>query len=83
MSTQTNEGVMENQFFEHPIRNFLYRNPVRHWGLDRADRFPEDFMFKLSKDESEDYRSQFVTSNSDRMGLRFPPYAIISAPGNR
>lgn len=27
------------------------------------DRFPDDFMFQLSKEELEDWRSQFVTSN--------------------
>ena len=38
------------------------------------DRFPEDFMFRLTKDELEDWRSQFVTSNpSARMSLRRPP----------
>ncbi len=40
------------------------------------DRFPEDFMFQLSKEEFENWRSQFVTSNNDKMGLRRPPYAF-------
>jgi len=35
------------------------------------NRFPSDFMFELSKEEFEDWRSQFVTSNSDKMGLRY------------
>ena len=39
-------------------------------------RFPEDFMFELSKEEFQNWRSQFVTSNSDRMGLRYPPMAF-------
>jgi len=39
-------------------------------------RFPEDFMFELSKDEFSDWRTQFATSNSDKMGLRVPPYAF-------
>lgn len=33
-------------------------------------------MFQLSKEEFENWRSQFVTSNSDKMGLRRPPYAF-------
>jgi hypothetical protein len=37
------------------------------------NRFPSDFMFELSKEEFEDWRSQFVTSNRDKMGLRYPP----------
>jgi hypothetical protein len=37
------------------------------------NRFPEDFMFELNKNEFENWRSQFVTSNSDKMGLRYAP----------
>ncbi len=40
------------------------------------DRFPQDFMFELTKEELENWRSQFVTSNSDKMGLRRAPYAF-------
>ena len=39
-------------------------------------RFPADFMFELTKEEFEDWRSQFVTSNSDKMGLRYKPMAF-------
>jgi tetrahydromethanopterin S-methyltransferase subunit G len=39
-------------------------------------RFPPDFMFELKKEEFENWRSQFVTSNSDRMGLRYAPFAF-------
>ena len=38
------------------------------------DRFPIDFMFEMTKKEFNDWRSQFVTSNSpDKMGLRYVP----------
>ncbi|WP_395044452.1 ORF6N domain-containing protein [Flavobacterium sp.] len=36
-------------------------------------RFPEDFMFELSKSEFENWRSQFATSNSEKMSLRYLP----------
>ncbi|MGD8255433.1 MAG: ORF6N domain-containing protein [Syntrophobacterales bacterium] len=39
-------------------------------------RFPEDFMFELTKEELEDWRSQFVISKSDKMGLRYRPMAF-------
>ncbi len=39
-------------------------------------RFPDDFMFVLTESEFANWRSQFVTSNSDRMGLRHPPMAF-------
>lgn len=40
------------------------------------ERFPNDFMFQLTKDELDYWRSQIVTSNKDKMGLRRPPYAF-------
>ena len=40
------------------------------------NRFPEDFMFELDSKELENWRSQFVTSNSDKMGLRYAPFAF-------
>ena len=41
------------------------------------DRFPQDFMFQLTKEELENWRSQFVTSNPNAsMGLRRKPYVF-------
>ena len=40
------------------------------------ERFPEEFCFQLNKEEFKNWKSQFVTSNSDKMGLRRPPYAF-------
>ena len=52
----------------------LYGVPTKalNQGVKRnLGRFPEDFMFQLSKEELDDWRSQFVTSNSQtKMGLR-------------
>jgi len=39
-------------------------------------RFPDDFMFELSKEEFRNWRSQFVTSRKDRIGLRYSPMAF-------
>ena len=39
-------------------------------------RFPKDFMFELTEKELRIWRSQFVTSNKDKMGLRYAPYAL-------
>lgn len=41
-----------------------------------AKRFPDDFAFVLDKEEFANWRSQFVTSKADRMGLRYPPMAF-------
>lgn len=40
------------------------------------DRFPEDFMFELSKEELAEWRRQFGTSKSEKMGLRVSPFAF-------
>lgn len=34
------------------------------------ERFPKDFMFEMSIVEFQNWRSQFVTSNSDKMSYR-------------
>lgn len=42
------------------------------------NRFPDDFMFELTKDEYESLRSQFATSNGEgqRGGNRYIPFAF-------
>ena len=40
------------------------------------ERFPEDFMFQLTKEEFENWKSQIATSNSIVMGARKRPYAF-------
>ena len=40
------------------------------------ERFPADFMFRMNKDEFKNWRSQIVTSNSDKMGLRHLPFVF-------
>ena len=37
------------------------------------NRFPEDFMFVMTEDEMNAWKSQIVMSNSIRMGMRRPP----------
>jgi len=62
-------------------RDFAELYGVETKALKRAvrrniKRFPADFMFELTKEEFEDWRSQFVTSKSDKMGLRYKPMAF-------
>jgi translation initiation factor 2 alpha subunit (eIF-2alpha) len=41
------------------------------------ERFPEDFMFEMSQEELEQWRSQTVTSNPGvKMGLRYAPFCF-------
>lgn len=41
-----------------------------------AERFPEDFMFQMTNQEVEIWKSQIVMSNSIKMGIRRNPYAF-------
>ena len=57
----------------------LYGTPVK--ALKQAvrrniERFPDDFMFVLTGEELARWRSQFVTSKADQMGLRYAPMAF-------
>jgi hypothetical protein len=57
----------------------LYQVPTK--ALNQAvrrdgDRFPEDFMFRLTEAEANTLRSQFVTSNPGRGGRRYLPHAF-------
>lgn len=40
------------------------------------NRFPDDFMFEMNQGELKNWRSQFVTSISDNMGLRYTPFCF-------
>ncbi len=44
------------------------------------ERFPEDFMFQLTQEETQSFRSQFVTSTSTHGGRRTLPFAFTE-PG--
>lgn len=39
-------------------------------------RFPDDFMFQMSEEEFRNWKSQFVTSKNERMGLRKIPFVF-------
>ena len=39
-------------------------------------RFPEDFMFHMTPEELKNWKSQIVISNSEKMGLRKPPFVF-------
>ena len=41
-----------------------------------ASRFPEDFMFEMTKEEFQNWRTQNATSKSDQRGLRYAPFCF-------
>jgi hypothetical protein len=41
-----------------------------------SGRFPKEFCFQLTNEEFDNWKSQIVISNEDKMGLRRPPYVF-------
>ena len=57
----------------------LYGVPVKRLNEQvkrNQERFPADFMFRLSAEESESLRSQDATPKTGRGGRRYAPYAF-------
>ena len=57
----------------------LYGVPVKRLNQQvkrNARRFPSDFIFRLSRAENEDLRSQFATSSFAHGGRRYLPHAF-------
>ncbi len=84
--TETNrfvpdEIIMSNIYFIRGQKVMIDRDLAKLYGVEtkqfkrqvirNIDRFPEDFMFELTNTEFDNWRSQFSTSNSEKMGLRY------------
>ncbi len=56
---------------------YQVENRVLNQAVKRnSDRFPDDFMFQLTKEEYENLISQIVISSSEHGGVRKMPYAF-------
>jgi hypothetical protein len=77
------ERIIDKIYLIRDQKVMLDRDLAKLYGIEtrrlkeavkrNSSRFPEDFMFELSKEEFSNWRSQIATSNSDRMGLRYSP----------
>src|SRR5437867_4317305 len=56
----------------YAVETKVFNQAVRR----NLDRFPDDFMFQLTKEEADSLRSQIVTSKTSRGGRRYLPYAF-------
>ena len=80
------ETIESKIFFLRGRREMLDRDLAILYGVEtralnqaarrNVRRFPEDFMFQLTKEEMESWKSQIVISNREKMGLRRRPYAF-------
>ena len=82
----SDEVIMSKIYYIREQNVMLDRDLAEFYGVEtkylkrqvkrNIARFPDDFMFELSQQELNEWRSQFVTSNEDKMGLRYAPYAF-------
>jgi phage regulator Rha-like protein len=80
------EVVMNQIYYIRDQKVMLDRDLAELYGVEtkvlkqavkrNIDRFPQDFMFELTKQEFEILRSQFVTSKDGRGGTRYLPMAF-------
>lgn len=85
-SLLSEETIANKIYFIRNQKVMLDRDLAKLYGIEtrvlkqavkrNISRFPQDFMFELTKSEFENWRSQFVISNSDKMGLRYLPMAF-------
>lgn len=85
--TLTDEAIIHKIYYIREQKVMLDRNLAELYGVETKAlkqavrrniiRFPEDFMFEMTKEELEIWRSQNVTSNpADIKGLRHPPFCF-------
>jgi hypothetical protein len=84
----TEEVIMSKIYFIRGQKVMIDRDLAKFYGVEtkvlkqavkrNIERFPEDFMFEMTKEELEGWRSQFVTSKSDMKGLRYTPFCFTN-----
>lgn len=82
----TEEAVMSKIYIVRDHKIMLDRDLSELYGVEtkrlkeavrrNIERFPEDFMFEMSKEEFQNWRSQFATSKQDKQGLRYAPFCF-------
>lgn len=84
----TDEVVVNKIYLIRGKKVMLDRDLAEMYGVEtrrlneqvkrNVNRFPDDFMFRLTTQEMQNWMSQFATSNSskEKMGLRKTPFAF-------
>ena len=84
--TLPDEVVMTKIFIVRGQKVMIDRDLAELYGVEtrvlkqavrrNITRFPDDFMFEMTAEELSNWRSQFVTSISDKRGLRHAPFCF-------
>jgi len=79
-------NIQENIYTIRNIQVMIDRDLAKMYGVEtrrlneqvkrNIERFPDEFMFQLTKEEMNNWKSQIATSNKEIMGLRKPPLAF-------
>ncbi len=82
----SDEIIVNKIYFIRGFKVMIDRDLAEMYGVEtkrlkesvrrNIERFPEDFMFEMTEDELTNWRTQIATSNSDKMGLRYPPFCF-------
>jgi len=80
------EIVMNKIYIIRDLRIMVDRDLAELYGVEtkrlkeavrrNMQRFPSDFMFEMNEEELRNWRTQFASSNSDVMGLRYHPFCF-------
>jgi hypothetical protein len=86
VTTISDAVIMSKMYFIRGEKVLLDRDLAALYGVQtkvlkqsvkrHINRFPEDFMFEMTKQELEIWRSQHATSQADKMGLRHSPFCF-------
>jgi len=87
-SVISDESVVDKIYYIRNQKVMIDRDLALLYGVEtkrlkeavkrNLNRFPSDFMFELNSDEFNNWRSQYASSNSDRMGLRYAQWCLQS-----
>jgi hypothetical protein len=83
VEVNTDENIINHIYLVRGKKVMIDRELAELYGVEtrvlnqavrrNAKRFPEDFMFQMTTEELEQWKSQIVISNKEKMGLRKPP----------
>ncbi len=85
-NVSSDEIVISKIYLVRNVKVMLDRDLAELYGVEtkrlkeavrrNIKRFPEDFMFEMTKKEFLNWRSQIASSNSGKMGLRYAPFCF-------
>ena len=86
ITTIPNQSINDKIYTIRGVQVMLDKDLAELYGVEtrrlneqvkrNVERFPKEFMFQLTKEELENWKSQFATSNKELMGLRKLPFAF-------